>query len=285
MLPAEIADTRTPIVAVTPSGSGKPFFFLHGDWFRDASFCFPLAKNLGIEHPLYISHPYAISDLRSLPTIETMAAEHIKSIRSVQPRGPYLLGGFCNGALLAHEMALQLHTQEETVDLLVMIDPMEPIPRPTFKLTYDTIHRLGTLLRADDRQRLDWFLVLCNFQRYVKHRFRRTRRGHRKPVAHSLALWPSMQELRNNYDNTLNWILGEYRPRTVYSGKIAVLWASEEPLHSFRRMVWAEMMREKNEGDITIQIIAGSHTTCKTEYLPDMARHLDACLRSVHSSS
>ena len=41
-----------------------------------------------------------------------------------QPRGPYLLGGHCNGALVAFETARLLVKAGHTVDLLVMIDPV-----------------------------------------------------------------------------------------------------------------------------------------------------------------
>ena len=42
---------------------------------------------------------------------------------TVQPEGPYLLGGFCGGGLIAFEMAHQLRTQGQAVDLLVLIEP------------------------------------------------------------------------------------------------------------------------------------------------------------------
>ena len=57
------------------------------------------------------------------PTLEVMAATHRESLRSLQPKGPYILGGFCNGAMIAYEMARQLHAEGETVDLLILIDP------------------------------------------------------------------------------------------------------------------------------------------------------------------
>src|SRR2546426_110717 len=67
---------------------------------------------------------YQFDGLPIPPTIETMAAAHIKSMRAVQPEGPYLLGGWCNGGLVAYEMARQLHAVGQAVDLLVLMDPM-----------------------------------------------------------------------------------------------------------------------------------------------------------------
>ena len=47
-----------------------------------------------------------------------MADAYIAEIRSVQPHGPYFLGGFCSGAYIALEMAARLHEQGDEVALL-----------------------------------------------------------------------------------------------------------------------------------------------------------------------
>jgi thioesterase domain-containing protein len=54
--------------------------------------------------------------------IRDMAAYHIQKIRSVQPRGPYLLGGMCAGGVIAFEMALQLEAQGERAALVALLD-------------------------------------------------------------------------------------------------------------------------------------------------------------------
>jgi thioesterase domain-containing protein len=54
-------------------------------------------------------------------TIEGMASVCLKAVTACQPRGPYILGGYCNGALVAWEMARVLEGRGERVELLVMI--------------------------------------------------------------------------------------------------------------------------------------------------------------------
>jgi len=44
---------------------------------------------------------------------------HIKLLHAIQPEGPYLLAGFCNGGLVANEMAGRLYAEGQTVELLV----------------------------------------------------------------------------------------------------------------------------------------------------------------------
>src|SRR5205085_5695962 len=103
----EEKSSRTPLVAVQASGSQRPFFYLHGAWDSDAFYCFHLAQHLGPDQPFYALAPYNFDGVQNVPTIEEMAAAHISSLRAIQPEGPYLMGGFCNGGLVAYEMACQ----------------------------------------------------------------------------------------------------------------------------------------------------------------------------------
>lgn len=66
------------------------------------------------------------------PRVELMAAAYIQRLKSVQPQGPYVLGGYSGGGVLAYEMAQQLRTAGESVPLLVLIDTYHPSvgPRP-----------------------------------------------------------------------------------------------------------------------------------------------------------
>jgi thioesterase domain-containing protein len=55
-----------------------------------------------------------------------MAAFYIKEIRTLQPEGPYFVGGHCIGGLVALEMAQQLHRQGERMGLLALFDSYAP---------------------------------------------------------------------------------------------------------------------------------------------------------------
>ncbi len=54
--------------------------------------------------------------------ISALAAHYIKLLKRQQPEGPYRLGGWCYGGVVAHEMACQLEEAGEDVRLLVMLD-------------------------------------------------------------------------------------------------------------------------------------------------------------------
>ena len=57
-------------------------------------------------------------------------------MRSLQPDGPYYLGGYCMGGQIAYEMACQLHTMGQRVALVAMFDTQcRWIAKPDF-ITY-----------------------------------------------------------------------------------------------------------------------------------------------------
>jgi thioesterase domain-containing protein len=58
--------------------------------------------------------------------IEDRAGQAISAIRSVRPRGPYVIGGHCYGGVLAFETTRQLLEQGEQVTPLVLLDVPAP---------------------------------------------------------------------------------------------------------------------------------------------------------------
>jgi acyl carrier protein len=118
-LQTEEQGSRVPVIPLQVNGSRRPFFYLHGNWNSEAFYCYALARHLGPDQPFYALEPYHFEGLCVPPTIEAMAAAHLEAIRAVQPEGPYVLGGFCNGGLVAYEMARQLQAQGEQVETLL----------------------------------------------------------------------------------------------------------------------------------------------------------------------
>ncbi|MET0645777.1 MAG: amino acid adenylation domain-containing protein [Pyrinomonadaceae bacterium] len=59
--------------------------------------------------------------------IEAMAAEYVEAVRAAQPSGPYMLGGWSMGGVIAFEMARRLREQGEEVALLALIDAEAPL--------------------------------------------------------------------------------------------------------------------------------------------------------------
>jgi amino acid adenylation domain-containing protein len=75
-------------------------------------------------------------------TIARMAEDYCAAIATVQPTGPYALGGFCAGAYVAIEMARMLRAQGHQVLPLLAIDP----PPPPFSAQFATREELSNVL-------------------------------------------------------------------------------------------------------------------------------------------
>lgn len=102
--------------------SGRPFFYLHGDYSGAGLYSIRLARLLGEEFPFYALQPLKRFETPLPASIEAMASAHLETLLAVQPHGPYLLGGYCNGGLVAFELAQQLLRRGEAVDLLFIFD-------------------------------------------------------------------------------------------------------------------------------------------------------------------
>lgn len=295
----EVAGPRECVVPIQTGGSKLPFFFLHGDWISGAYWCFSLAHQLGSDQPFYALEPFNFDGLPIPPPFEAIAAAHLKSLRAVQPVGPYLLGGFCNGGLLAYEMARQLHVQGQRVDLLVLMDPMGLVYPARHRLASGIINLVGELLRLGQDKQLNGYVLLRHLYSYLRspcyrklegyERFRwlsgeevESGRKHNK-VSFGLtrlnALFPRVEVLRQDYPATYDWIAMRYTPPALYPGKITFFWDSEQP---WRRTGWCKAA-ETNE--IEVHIIPGRQMPMRTKYLNVLAEHLNACLRKVQANA
>jgi thioesterase domain-containing protein/acyl carrier protein len=110
------------LVAIQPGGSKPPLFLAHGGGgnvllYRD------LARNLGKDQPVYGLQSQGLNSKQELlTTIEEMAAYYITEIRTLQPKGPYYLGGYCLGGQIAFEIARQLVNANQKVLFVGMFD-------------------------------------------------------------------------------------------------------------------------------------------------------------------
>ncbi|TKC98038.1 non-ribosomal peptide synthetase/type I polyketide synthase [Polyangium fumosum] len=127
----------SPLVTLQPSGRGRPIFFVHP--LGGMVLCYAdLARHLGNTRPFYALQAQGFDDgLEPLTRIEDMAAQYVEALREVQPKGPYLLGGWSLGGTIAFEMAQQLLAAGQAVDLLVLLDSVCPDAETPF-VVFDT---------------------------------------------------------------------------------------------------------------------------------------------------
>ncbi len=116
------SELREPVVALQTEGGGMPLFFFHGDYVSGGFYALELARRFGADRPVYGVRPCGLDGEPVPASYASMAERHVAEIMRVQPRGPYLLGGLCNGGLVAYESARLLERRGERVALVLMID-------------------------------------------------------------------------------------------------------------------------------------------------------------------
>jgi len=115
------------LVPLQAGGRLMPFFGVHGHsgevlFYRD------LCRRLGPDRPFFGLQAQGFNGKPLHRAIGPMAAHYLDEIRTVQPHGPYFIGGYCLGAIVAFEMAQQLLAGGEEIGLLALFVGHGPDP-------------------------------------------------------------------------------------------------------------------------------------------------------------
>jgi thioesterase domain-containing protein/acyl carrier protein len=123
---------ESPVIALQ-KGSGVPFFCIHPGSGNILCY-YRLVQHLDPDQPFYAIHDLDIQkpEFPEVP-IEVMADRYIQAIRQIQPHGPYALGGFSFGGIVAFEMAQQLSKCGQEVQLLALLDTGSPLSTQGFE--------------------------------------------------------------------------------------------------------------------------------------------------------
>lgn len=110
------------LVAVQPHGARPPFFWGLGS--RGGN---QISQYLPKDQPFYVmQHQSQDGERARYARIEDIARWHLLDIRSIQPQGPYYLGGFSFGGMLVYEIARQIEASGDKVGLLFLLDATQP---------------------------------------------------------------------------------------------------------------------------------------------------------------
>nr|WP_083263182.1 amino acid adenylation domain-containing protein [Desertifilum tharense] len=130
----------SPLVPLTLGGSQPPFFCVHpmfGVVFPYLELAYHLEgsdsrRDRFANRSFYGLQAFGL-DGKSEPLnrIEAIASSYIQAIQTIQPNGPYYLGGWSFGGLVAYEMAQQLTQAGQEIALLAILDTPAPTHHPT----------------------------------------------------------------------------------------------------------------------------------------------------------
>ena len=299
----EVIDESPTLLRVNDAGKSTPFFYLHGDLSGGGFYSLKLSRSLGPNQPFYVVPPQDIRLLPAAPSIEEMAAAHLAALRAVRPKGPYVIGGFCIGGLVAYELAQQIEAAGEEVEMLLVIDaaPEDKGLRALRSLA----GVMGTLLRWDDHAKVDrfgrWVLWRGRLSRWyglnvgdqarvvfrrISNRFARAydilRPRFRRESGQAAVPAESSVAGRRERDvpSAFLWASARYRPRP-YRGPVALL-LSEDVVRRGRNVVgeWQELAP-----GVTMHPLIGSHLECITAHVDTLAQTIERCLQDTAAIS
>jgi amino acid adenylation domain-containing protein len=115
-------DAGSALVRIAGARQGEPWFWVHAVGGQVTCYL-TLARRLGAGGPVY---GLQATGKRHPETLEEMAALYAEALREVRPEGPYRLGGWSMGGVIAFEMAQQLRRRGERIESLVLVDA--PVP-------------------------------------------------------------------------------------------------------------------------------------------------------------
>jgi thioesterase domain-containing protein/acyl carrier protein len=120
------APSWASLVPIRAGGSKPPLFLMHAHGGNVLEY-HALVNRLDPDQPVYAFQARGLNGhVVKDASVEEMASAYLDELRQFQPEGPYYLGGFCLGGLLALEIAQQLAAAGQEVPLLVMIQSIHP---------------------------------------------------------------------------------------------------------------------------------------------------------------
>ena len=264
LVTAAPVDAPVRLLKTLQPGRDRPsFIMVDGDAFgHGALYCVTLSRLLGPRQPFHTLSSHGTNGAPMLDTIEAMAADHVLTLRTLLPDGPYVLGGYSHGGLVAFEMARQLTAAGHDVLHVVIVD-----------IAADESARLALAAHTpaspvDTR----WRRTLDPI-RIATRRVRRSLGAARRVAeARHTDAWRSTQWA------TIVRIVGAYVPRP-YDGPVTLLVSRDgrarqsttDPTLGWRGVAT----------DLRTIVIPGDHQTCITTHLATLAQHLAGCLSST----
>jgi len=130
------------LVSIQPNGARPRLFLMHSHGGNVLEY-YPLASLLGDDQPVYALQAQGLDgNIPKNNTLEDMASHYIKEMKTIQPKGPYSLAGFCFGGVMAMEVAQQLKSAGEEIAFLGMINT----PRPGYSMFPPGINLLKRII-------------------------------------------------------------------------------------------------------------------------------------------
>jgi oxalate---CoA ligase len=262
----------TLLKVLQPGDRSTPFIMVDGDMYGSgALYCVTLSRHLGSEQPFYTLSSHGTDGGSVPPTIAEMARDHVRTLFAVLPHGPYVLGGYSHGGLVAFEMARQLTAAGHQVLHVVIVDIRAAE-------SADANSAIGADVKGTTPQSsLAW---LRNTAHLVKARCRKhlgtVRRmlltGQRRQDE---AIRRRAQAWRYAQRAAIFRVVKEYVPGR-YLGAVTVIISHDGSAR--RSMADPTLGWRWVAPNVRTVVMPGDHQTCVSNYTSTLARHIGSCL-------
>jgi thioesterase domain-containing protein len=258
---------------LVPIKAGLPtrpaFFCVHGAG-GDVENLGDIARRLAPDQPVYGIEARGRDGIeRPHEDLTAMAAEYVAAVREVQPQGPYLLGGYSGGGIVAFEMAQQLTAAGEKVGLLVLLDSFSPLiqlRKVAFRARLQQVRSEGL-----------GYLRGVAIRYFAKKRFRRDEKALRDLLARGETVPPEMRE--THVMRAFHTAVRNYKARP-WSGR-AMLFSAEVVAFVFSgsgpAYAWEKLIDQ-----LDVRKVPGNHATLLLEpQVGGVAAALDAAFSGL----
>jgi amino acid adenylation domain-containing protein len=282
--------THSPLVPLQPAGSNPPFFCIHPIFGVVFPYC-QLAHHLSSNQPFYGLQPLGLNQAQPAHTrIEEMAAYYLQALKTIQPQGPYFLGGWSFGGLVAFEMAQQLQRSGESVALLALFDASAPIANFQPSLLQSLGFLLKTAIGASISVLLDYLALLPSPIALATQIFWKSRRERstaspkasfkmldllpkesRLRMLNELAIYPMLRVFQANSQAVQRYIPQTY-PHSITLFRTAI--SSQEDPSNFA-LGWNML----TPAQVEVHQLPGNHfSILRSPHVEDFAKQLQACI-------
>ncbi len=263
-LAARVAGTKSAnlhprLIPIRAEGTQSPLFLISQSMvFRR------MAERLGPDQPVFTiqMEEEDLQKLGARPSFEQVAKFYVDIIREVQPHGPYRIGGWCMSGWIAYEMAQQIRTLGEEVELLLVVDAWAPgywrdmfvgrrfLASSSFYVSRIRLHA-NSLVQMSVKDRFG----------FLKERFRLWRSAAARQLASGLSsagvsVEVKMEEQTTYVDQVVFAASRRYTAKP-WPGPILLFRSAEQPTGKFLApdMGWGELVHPK----VTIMTLPGDH--------------------------
>jgi thioesterase domain-containing protein len=265
------------LVTKAKDGAGTPFFFCHGDMDTRGFYALKLAALLKPDQPVYLIQPLRDVDETSELVVEDMARLYLPRLLSAQPDGKFRLGGFCNGGLLAWEIAHQLIRAGREIESVALVDSLSLNSRPLFRGLLRLLHGMAAVTWAKTTARR----LRRKSMPAIWYRARQSGGSKYRWIAHALqslgrrlgrrnrTAKPFMSQSDMRVDSYLH-AMANYMPPKLDCEVVAIVCEQNADTFEWSTEPWTRVAR-----DVHRMTVPGEHFTCITTHVEALAQALN----------